>query len=121
MGNWQKFLGAARIKSTEYMAYRLYSLIFRYSVLSPMPKIFAAFSRLPFVLANVSVMGNTMFPEHPKKILKKGLTYAADYSNYLVLRLQKLVMWQEIIWKSSKIRQTRNSTACCRQELTYTL
>ncbi|MBA7681029.1 hypothetical protein ES703_89357 [subsurface metagenome] len=42
--------------SVPSVAYKLYSLIFRYSVLSPMPKIFAAFSRLPFVLANVSVM-----------------------------------------------------------------
>jgi len=58
-----------------------------------------------------------MFLEHPKKFLKKGLTYAADYSIHLALRLQKLVMWQEIIWKSSKIRQTRNSTACFWQEL----
>ncbi len=51
------------------------------------------------------------------KIFKKVLTYSADSGNYAVSRLQKLVMWPEVIWKSSKIRQTRNSTACCRQEL----
>jgi len=56
------------------------------------------------VAVTAIIMANTMFLEHPKKFLKKGLTYAADYSIHLALRLQKLVMWQEIIWKSSKIR-----------------
>ncbi len=53
------------------------------------------------------------------KIFKKYLTYAAASGNYTVLQLQKLLMWPEVIWKMrTKIRQTRNSTARCGQEVT---
>jgi len=90
------FLYEHRVSSIEH-PYRLYSLIFRYSVLSPMPWILAAFLRLLFVRLRVSITTCSLSFEISSNDRSSNLM--ADRSPVLVVSKITLLRFQDLLTK----------------------